>query len=194
MSRSCPEDPTTPAPVLREASAFARRLPPRGALLALDPSPRRVGLAVTDPTRTLVSPLFTLKRADESRWRVQLARLVQERGIVGLVVGHPVSMDGREGPMAKAAERLARELAAQLALPVLLQDERLSSFAVEAAIREGRLRPTRRERRGPLDHYAAAVILEDALTALAQSRRSKGEVPARGGDPSGAGGGGAPDP
>jgi putative Holliday junction resolvase len=74
-------------------------------------------------------------------------------------------MDGSEGPMAQAARREAKALAAALGLPVLLQDERLTTFAVEDAIEEGRLpRPKKGQ---PVDHYAAAVILEDVLRAVA---------------------------
>ncbi len=158
--------------VTRDPARFGALLPPRGALLGLDPGPKRVGVAVTDPGRRLVTPLETLPRRDELRLRERLRALVRARGAVGLVVGHPVSMDGRIGPAAEAAEALAADLAAVLGLPVLLQDERLSTFAVEAALREGRFRPRRRERGGPLDHYAAAVILEDALVALARLSRS----------------------
>ncbi len=166
--------------VTRDPARFGTSLPERGALLGVDPGPKRVGVAVTDPGRRLVTPLETLRRRDEARLRERLRALVRARGVVGLVVGHPVSMDGRIGPAAEAAERLAADLAAALARPVLLQDERLSTFAVEAALREGRLRLRRRERGGPLDHYAAAVILEDALTALAR-HAGGGRVPGAGG-------------
>lgn len=163
---SAGEDDT--APVLEDAAAFAARLPERGALLAVDPGGRRVGVAVSDPTRTIATPLETVTVRDPDRLLERLAALARERGAVGVVVGHPVSMDGRRGPAAEAARELAERIAARLRLPVLLQDERLSTFAVEEAIREGRLR---RPRRGPLDHLAAAVILEDALEALRRARR-----------------------
>jgi putative Holliday junction resolvase len=146
-------------------SLSALRLPARGSLLALDASKRRVGLAGTDPERRLVTPLLTLVR---SKWAQDVARLttvIHEREVVGLVVGLPLNMDGSEGPMAQAARALARNLETAFGLPVLLQDERLTTFAVRDAIEEGRLpRPKRRDE--PLDHYAAAVILEDALAAL----------------------------
>ena len=151
-------------------SSSALRLPARGSLLALDASKRRVGLAGTDPERRLVTPLLTLVR---SKWAQDVARLttvIREREVVGLVVGLPLNMDGSEGPMAQAARALARNLEKAFGLPVLLQDERLTTFAVRDAIEEGRLpRPKRRDE--PLDHYAAAVILEDALAAL---RRMQG--------------------
>lgn len=139
-------------------------MPDQGSLLALDVSKRRIGLAGTDALRLLATPLVTLERGRTERDLEQLRRVARERRAVGLVVGLPLNMDGSEGPMAQAARREAAALARGLGLPVLLQDERLSTFAVEDAIEEGRLP---RPRKGqPVDHFAAAVILEDALSAL----------------------------
>jgi putative Holliday junction resolvase len=161
-----PDARRSPA-VLLDSRAFMAALPPRGSLLALDLSKRRLGLAGTDVERRLVTPLATLMRTNAAKDLERLRRVVHEREVVGLVVGLPINMDGSEGPMAQAARREAALLAAGLGLPALLQDERLTSFAVEAAIEEGKLpRPKKGQ---PTDHYAAAVILEDALRALAPS-------------------------
>ncbi|MEK0084542.1 Holliday junction resolvase RuvX [Benzoatithermus flavus] len=147
---------------------FLAALPTRGSLLALDLSKRRIGLAGTDPERRLVTPLRTFERADRARDIERLRQVIRERQVVGLVLGLPLNMDGSEGPMAEAARREARRFVAALNLPLLLQDERLTTFAVEDAIEEGRLP---RPRKGqPIDHYAAAVILEDALRAMAGLR------------------------
>jgi putative Holliday junction resolvase len=149
-------------------SSFRLRLDSRGSLLALDASKRRIGLAGTDPERRLVTPLLTFARGKWAQDVARLSAVISEREVVGLVVGLPLNMDGSEGPMAQAARSLARNLEAAFGLPVLLQDERLTTFAVRDAIEEGRLsRPKRRDE--PLDHYAAAVILEDALAALARA-------------------------
>jgi putative Holliday junction resolvase len=151
--------------VHREAAGFALVLPARGSLLAVDASRRRLGLAGTDPDRRLVTPLVTLARRAAAADLASVAARAAERAAVGLVLGWPLNMDGSEGPMARAAAALADRLAARTGLPVLLQDERLTSFAVADAIAEGRVR---RPRPGqPTDHLAAAVILEDALRALA---------------------------
>ena len=147
---------------------FLAALPPKGSLLALDLSKRRIGLAGTDEERRLVTPLLTFERAGQAKDVARLQRVARERQAVGLVVGLPLNMDGSEGPMAETARREAKKLASALGLPILLQDERLTTFAVEDAIREGRLP---RPRKGQhIDHYAAAVILEDALRALANAR------------------------
>ena len=148
------------------AADFRALLPAKGSLLALDLSRRRIGLAGSDPERRLATPLATFERRDAERDLARLAATVRERKAVGLVLGLPINMDGSEGPMAKAMRGEAAKLAAGLGLPALLQDERLSTFAVEDAIAEGRLP---RPRKGQhLDHYAAMVILEDALRALHQ--------------------------
>ena len=148
------------------AADFRSLLPAKGSLLALDLSKRRMGLAGSDHERRLATPIATYERRDAARDLARLAAAVRERRAVGLVLGLPINMDGSEGPMAQAMRAEAAGLAAALALPVLLQDERLSTFAVEEAIAEGRLP---RPRKGqPVDHYAAMVILEDALRALHQ--------------------------
>ncbi|MFO1073423.1 MAG: Holliday junction resolvase RuvX [Geminicoccaceae bacterium] len=144
--------------------AFQALLPARGSLLALDVSKRRIGLAGSDLDRRLATPLRTLERAGAAKDAERLRQAVRERQAVALVLGLPLNMDGSEGPMAKAARGEAAMIARALALPVLLQDERLTTFAVEDAIEEGRVP---RPRKGqPIDHYAAAVILEDVLRAL----------------------------
>lgn len=146
-------------------SAFLALLPPEGSLLGLDMSQRRIGAAGTDPGRVLVTPLLTLQRERWARDRERLAALAAGREAVGLVLGLPLNMDGSEGPAAQRMRDWAHNLARGLRLPVLLQDERLTTEAVAFAIEEGRLP---RPRKGQLlDHYAAAVILEDALRAMA---------------------------
>jgi putative Holliday junction resolvase len=129
-------------------------------------SRRRLGLAGTDPDRRLVTALRTMPRRRLADDLAALGTVVRERAAVGLVLGLPLNMDGSAGPMAQAARSFARELDRALGLPVLLQDERLTTFAVDDAIAAGRLpRPRKGE---ATDHYAAAVILEDALRSLPQ--------------------------
>ena len=148
------------------ATDFRALLPASGSLLALDVSKRRIGIAGTDVKRRLATPLATIERRGLAADLTRLTSFIAERDCAGLVIGLPINMDGSEGQMAKAMRADAARLAAGLGLPALLQDERLSTFAVEDAIAEGRLP---RPRKGQhLDHYAAMVILEDALRALHQ--------------------------
>ncbi len=143
---------------------FRRTLPETGSLLALDLSRRRIGLAGTDVGRRMVTPLVTLERRGMAADIEVLSTICGERSVAALVIGLPLDMAGSAGPMAQTMQGWARHLAAALGLPVLLQDERLTTAAVEQAIEEGRL--ARPKPGALLDHYAAAVILEDALRAL----------------------------
>ena len=154
--------------IFSDPTRFRRALADRGSLLAIDVSKRRLGLAGTDPERRLVTPLVTLWRG---RWQADMERLalvVRRREVGGFVVGWPLNMDGSEGVQAERARAFATGLVETFGMPVLLQDERLTTFAVEEAIREGRL-PKPKRRSAPLDHYAAAVILEDALRAISEA-------------------------
>ena len=151
--------------ILDNLSDFAAALPQRGSLLGLDASKRRLGLAGTDPARTLVTALRTLERRDAVADLARLRSIAAEREVVGVVMGYPINMDGSIGPMARATKALANAVGKNLMLPIFLQDERLTTFAVEEAIADGRLP---RPRKGqPIDHHAAAVILEDCLRDLA---------------------------
>ena len=144
-------------PIESDLLSFMRALPPKGSLLALDLSKRRIGLAGTDVERRLVTPLATLERKRFAHDLERLERIVRGRDAVGLVVGLPLMADGRFGPRAQAAKETAKAIDRRLQLPTWLQDERYST--VEAKDRGGS--------RGGDDAVAAAVILEDCLRAIA---------------------------
>jgi putative Holliday junction resolvase len=135
-------------------------------LLALDVGDRRVGVAVSDGTGLIASPLTVIQRTSKVEDFTKIARLVQEQKIEGLVVGHPLNHDGSVGPQAQRVERYAAALAEQLLawgldLPIHLWDEHMSTQrAQEAMIAAGRKAKARRER---IDAVAAAVILQDYL-------------------------------
>ena len=104
---------------------------------------------------------MTLERAGSTRDLERLRRVVAERKVAGLVLGLPLNMDDSEGPMAEQARRegQGRWRSVASACRCCFEDERLTTFAVEDAIEEGRLpRPKKGQ---AIDHYAAAVILEE---------------------------------
>lgn len=127
--------------------------------LGVDLGSVRVGVALSDPTGTLASPLVVLSRS--ARLLDQLAGLAAEHEVGAVVVGLPRSLDGRERQAAKAARAEAGVLAERLSVPVHLQDERLSTVAAHAGLAAaGR---TARQRRGSVDASAAAVLLQSWL-------------------------------
>jgi putative Holliday junction resolvase len=140
-----------------------------GVVLGLDAGTVRVGLAASDPTGTLASPVTVLERRQGARLWERLREEARRRGAVGIVVGLPLRMDGVEGTAAAAARALAEEAHEQTGLPVELWDERLSSVEAERALLAAGVR--RRPRRERIDAVAAAVVLQAWLDA----RRSQAQ-------------------
>lgn len=143
-------------------------------ILALDVGARRIGLALSDATATLASPFKTLVRRGDLGETIALLVAEIERlqaepdGLATVVVGLPRALDGRPHAGTRRVQAFARALAARIGVPVVFQDERLSSREAESrlALRE---RDWRR-RKARLDAAAAAVILQDYLD---EQRRSK---------------------
>lgn len=134
-------------------------------VLAVDPGTKHVGLAVSDPTGTIATPLPPVAAAPAGTLAARLAELALQHAAERLVVGLPRNMDGSQGEAARAARSLARELGRATGLRVDLVDERLSSVAAERALVAGGVR---RARRKELAHgAAAAIILEGWLQSQA---------------------------
>lgn len=133
----------------------------------LDVGERRIGVAVSDPSATLARPVTAVKTSgldgDALERAVEtLGRLAaEEDGLGAVVVGVPRRLDGRPSDMTPRVEAFAARLGSRLALPIVLQDERLTSREAESrlAIREKDWRVRKRR----LDAAAAAIILQDYL-------------------------------
>jgi len=135
-----------------------------GRVLGLDVGTRRLGVAVSDPTGTLASPLATVPRRAPAEDARALAALAAEQEATTVVVGLPVTLAGREGPAARSVRAYLAELAPLLpGLALELADERLSTVAAERALVGGGVR--RRARREVVDQVAASVFLQTWLDA-----------------------------
>ena len=151
--------------VIEETAAFAAALPPRRALMGFDLGVKTIGIAVSDTTRRVATPLRTLRRGKFGADAALIAALIAEREIAGLVLGLPRNMDGSEGPRAQSTRAFARNLAGVIAAPITFWDERLSTVAAERALLEA---DTSRNRRADvIDHVAAGFILQGFLDRLA---------------------------
>jgi putative holliday junction resolvase len=144
--------------------AFATALPPTAALLGIDHGSKTIGVAISDRTRTVASPLTAIKKSKFARNLEDLRRLAEDNAVGGIVVGLPLNMDGTIGPSAQSARAFATNLAQALLVPVLLWDERLSTAAVTRMLIEGDA--SRRRRASIVDETAAAYILQGALDRL----------------------------
>jgi putative Holliday junction resolvase len=133
-----------------------------GRVLGLDLGDARIGVAISDDRRRIAVPLGTVRTGAPADVKA-IADLVHEHGVTLMVIGHPLHLSGEAGERAHHAERFAAALEAFLDVPVLLQDERLSSVEADRALRGAGA--SGRERRRTVDRSAATVILQAWLDA-----------------------------
>ena len=145
------------------AADFATTLPGHGRLAGLDVGTKTIGLATCDAGWSYATPAETLKRTKFTADLEKLKTFIGKHGIVGLVVGLPLNLDGSDSPRTQSARAFARNLA-PLALPILLWDERWSTVAVERVMIEADM--SRAKRAEKVDAHAAAHILQGAIDAL----------------------------
>jgi len=137
--------------------------------LALDIGGKRIGVAVCDRFAISVRGIACLFRKDQG-WSRQALKLAEQYGCRGIVVGLPLNMDGSEGVQSADCRKAAAELRQLSDLPLVMQDERLSSWtAKERLYAQGLNEKKVRER---IDQAAAAVILEDFLAAHPELKES----------------------
>lgn len=135
-----------------------------GRMMGVDLGARRIGIALTDPTRTIASPLTTLQRRTGKRppW-TELERLVHEHEVTGFVVGLPLALAGDETDWTREVREFGRQLGERTGLPVHFADERMTSIEAEEAIRSMGLSKSKREEKSRIDATAAALILRNYL-------------------------------
>jgi putative Holliday junction resolvase len=134
-------------------------------LIGLDVGTKTIGMALSDTTLMVATPLSTIRR---TRFRDDVQRIIAEverHGVGGVVIGLPIMLDGREGPRAQGVRQFAKNLIEHLDLPIVFWDERLSTAAVERGMIAGDL--SRKRRAELIDRAAAAYILQGLLDRLA---------------------------
>ncbi|MFS2317911.1 Holliday junction resolvase RuvX [Maricaulis sp. D1M11] len=139
---------------------------PAGPLLALDPGTKTIGVAACGASRGLATAVETIRRGKFTHDATRVFELYDERACVGLIMGLPVNMDGSAGPRVQSVKAMARNLLAIRDIPIVFQDERLSSFEAEEALIAAGMR--RDKRKQVIDAHAAANILQSALDRLAE--------------------------
>ncbi|MER7605264.1 Holliday junction resolvase RuvX [Nocardioides sp. NPDC023903] len=148
-----------------------------GVRLGLDPGDARIGVARSDPTGFLATPLETVKkgRGDLARLQAIVAEIAEESTMLEVVVGLPRSLKGGENPATAKVRNFAASLARRVApVPVRLVDERLTTVSAEAMLRDrGR---KGQDRRAVVDMAAAVVILQHALDSERASGTAPGEI------------------
>src|SRR5512139_777473 len=147
------------------AAEFEAALPGHGGrLVGLDVGTKTIGLATCDAGWSFATPAETIRRTKFMADLEALKTFITKHGIIGLVVGLPLNLDGTDSPRTQSVRAFARNLA-PLGLPLLLWDERWSTVAVERAMIDQDM--SRAKRAEKVDAHAAAHILQGAIDALA---------------------------
>ena len=135
-----------------------------GPLMGVDPGTKTLGLAISDGTRLIASPLETIRRKKFSLDADRLLSLYDENAVSALIVGLPVNMDGSHGPRTQSIRDFCTNLLRLRDIPIFLWDERLSTMAVTRTMIEGDM--SRKKRAEIVDKLAAAYILQGVLDRL----------------------------
>jgi len=135
--------------------------------MGLDVGSKTVGVAVTDELGLTAQPITVLRRKNLKADLAELVRLATDRDVDRFVIGLPLNMDGSEGPRAEATRKFGDALGNVSALPIVYQDERLTTVAAERALLEGDV--SRSKRKQVIDQVAASLILQGWLDAQQRS-------------------------
>lgn len=152
-----------PAADLTLAEAAAS-LPPLSRLMGLDLGSKTIGIATSDLTRQIATPVETIERKKFTADAARLLAIAARENIGLIVLGLPVNMDGSEGTRAQSTRAFARNLTKLTSIPIVFWDERLSSAAVERMLIAADA--SRAKRDAVIDKLAAAWILQAALDSL----------------------------
>jgi putative Holliday junction resolvase len=137
--------------------------------MALDIGERRIGVALSDPSQTVASPLAVLDAMRIRKDPAELTRLIEDYDVCRVVVGLPLSLDGSEGPQAGHVRATVGRLAQFLPPNIEYFDERYSSSEAKRALTGSGV--SAREQRGMVDSIAAALFLQGYLDAQGTSNK-----------------------
>ena len=132
-----------------------------GRILAVDPGEKRLGIALSDPTQTIASPLCVIDHENRQKDAQSILNLAEENEAVLILVGQPLDWDGSTTPQSNLSSRLAEVIETLGDVPVKLWDEFGSTQKAQESRRQ--MNVTRNKRAGHLDQVAAAVILQSFL-------------------------------
>lgn len=151
---------------IRNLAELPSLLAPSQCLMGIDYGTKLIGLAIADPGRTLASPLATLERGKLADVVAGLQTHMKARNVGALIIGLPLTLDGKTGPMAQAVRTFASNLDKAFAPDMAFWDERFSTALIQRELTE-RADLSRSKRAQVVDKLAAAYILQGALDYLA---------------------------
>jgi putative Holliday junction resolvase len=130
-------------------------------ILGLDHGTRRIGVAVSDETKTIATPLEFIPAEAMDKVIERLQQLIRERDVELILIGMPRNMDGSYGPATEKVKEFIAAIQPHITAPVKTWDERLTSVMANRALLEGNIR--RDQRKQKVDKMAAAILLQSYL-------------------------------
>tara|TARA_B100000405_G_scaffold165635_1_gene115761 strand:+ start:175 stop:630 length:456 start_codon:yes stop_codon:yes gene_type:complete len=140
---------------------FKKSIGKKSRLLGIDPGKNRVGIAISDENKVVSTPLKTILKKNNSNFLDEIKEIILENNVKGIIIGHPINMDGSTGPSAQSAKDFAVYISNNVSIPVSMWDERLSSQG--AFNLSSNLDINVSKKVDKLDENAASFILQGAI-------------------------------
>ena len=140
---------------------FKKSIGKKSRLLGIDPGKNRVGIAISDENKVVSTPLKTILKKNNSNFLNEIKEIILENNVKGIIIGHPINMDGSTGPSAQSAVDFAVYISNNVSIPVSMWDERLSSQG--AFNLSSNLDINVSKKVDKLDENAATFILQGAI-------------------------------
>ena len=140
---------------------FKKSIGKKSRLLGIDPGKNRVGIAISDENKVVSTPLKTILKKNNSNFIDEIKEIILENNLKGIIIGHPINMDGSTGPSAQSAKDFAVYISNNVSIPVSMWDERLSSQG--AFNLSSNLDINVSKKVDKLDENAASFILQGAI-------------------------------
>jgi putative holliday junction resolvase len=136
-------------------------------MMALDHGTRRIGVAVSDETKTIASPMEYIPAEPMDKVIERIQQVIREKDVELIIIGMPRNMDGTYGPASEQVNEFIAALLPHITTPIKKWDERLTSVMANRALLEGNVR--RADRKDKVDKMAAAILLQSYLDSAVQS-------------------------
>ena len=140
---------------------FKKSIGKKSRLLGIDPGKNRVGIAISDENKVVSTPLKTILKKNNSNFLDEIKEIILENNVKGIIVGHPINMDGSTGPSAQSAKDFAVYISNNVSIPVSMWDERLSSQGAFNLSSNLDINVSKKVKK--LDDNAASFILQGAI-------------------------------
>ena len=143
---------------------FEKKIDKKSRLLGIDPGKKRIGVAICDENKIIATPYTTIIKNNFSEFLIKINKIINENDIKGIVIGNPINLDGSNSQSSQSAKDLAINLSKNIAVPITMWDERLSSRGAFSLSND--LNVNTSKKISKLDENSATFILQGALDFL----------------------------